>query len=112
MSNLSKPLYTLTVGEYIELNKKIFTEETERLLRLNTQKDKNVKEDQDIIFVDEVLSLTGYQRSTLYSKICRFEIPVVSRRKPLTFSRKEIIKWLHDDKPSVIDKEMEKYLNK
>lgn len=34
MSYLSKPLYSLTVGEYIELNKKVFAEEAEKILHL------------------------------------------------------------------------------
>ncbi len=112
MNDLNKPLYTLTVGEYIELNKKIFTEEAEKILHVSKDQKTPPKEDQDIIFIDEVLSLTGYQRTTLYTKVCKFEIPVVSRRKPLTFSRKAIIQWLNDGKPTVIEKEMKKYFNK
>lgn len=112
MSDLSKPLYTLTVGEFIELNKKVFTEEVERILHLNKQPEEPVKHDQDIIFMDEVLALTGYRKATLYSKVCRYEIPVISRRKPLTFSRKAIIQWLNDGKPNTIDQEADNYFKR
>ena len=112
MSDLSKPLYTLTVGEYIELNKKVFTEEVEKILHLNKQTEEPVKYDQDIIFMDDVLALTGYRKATLYSKVCRYEIPVISRRKPLTFSRKAIIQWLNDGKPNTIDQEVDNYFKR
>lgn len=105
-----KPLYSLTVGEYIELNKKVFSEEAERLLQ---EKPKVVSDEtpDDIIFMDDVVKLTGYKKATLYSKVCRFEIPVLSRRKPLTFSREDIIRWIHDGKPNVIDQETDNYFN-
>ena len=112
MSDLSKPLYSLTVGEYIELNKKVFAEEAEKILHSKEQAEEPVKHDQDIIFIDEVLALTGYRKATLYSKVCRYEIPVISRRKPLTFSRKAIMQWLHDGKPNTIDQEADNYFNK
>ncbi|WP_027393244.1 helix-turn-helix transcriptional regulator [Aquimarina latercula] len=111
MSNLSKPLYTLTVGEYKELQKEIFKEQAKDLLENNTGK-LHEKEDNDIIFLEDVCQLTGYTKPTLYSKISRFEIPVLSRGKPLTFSRKDIIQWIHQGKPNLLEKEANTYLNK
>ena len=112
MSDLSKPLYTLTVGEYIELNKKVFAEEAEKLFQIKARSQESPQQEQDIIFVEQVLALTGYQKSTLYSKVSRYEIPVISRRKPLTFSRKAILQWLKDGKPNVIDQEANDYCKK
>ncbi len=105
----SKPLYSLTVGEYIELNKKVFSEEAKKLLQ--ERPEENSKEPQsDIIFIDDVILLTGYRKATLYSKVSRYEIPVLSRRKPLTFSRKGILQWLEQGKPNVLDQEADNYL--
>jgi len=112
MKDLSKPLYSLTVGEYIDLSKQTFANEAKKIIT-NYQKDSGSNSsNNDIIFIDEVKELTSYKKSTIYSKVCRFEMPVISKRTPLTFSRKEIINWLRDGKPSVIDKEANDYLSK
>lgn len=106
----SKPLCSLTVGEYMELNKKAFSEEAERLLQERSV-EHSKKAPGDIIFIHDVLQLTGYKRSTLYSKVSRCEIPVLSRKKPLTFSRKAILRWLKEGKPHALDQEANPYLN-
>ncbi len=105
--NHSKPLYTLTVAEYVELNKKVFSEAAATLLEKQAEP---VEEESDIIFVDDVLKITGYSKATIYTKVCRFEIPVLSRRKPLTFSKTDILQWLRDGKPNLIDREAEDYM--
>ena len=112
MSNLLKPLYSLTIGEYIELNKKVFEKVAEKIIDSYHENSNKNKYNSDIIFIDEVMELTNYKDSTIYSKVCRFEMPIISRRRPLTFSRKEIINWLKDGKPSVIDQEANDYLSK
>lgn len=53
----------------------------------------------DLIFADDVLKLTGYKKSTLYCKVCRGQIPVLNRRKPLVFSKSAILQWIKDGKP-------------
>ena len=111
MSDLSKPLYSLTVGEYTELHKKVFSEEAEKIIQNTEQHHLSQKENSDVIFMDEVMQLTGYKKATLYSKVCRYEIPVLSRRKPLTFSKQAILDWLNDGKPSLIDQEANNYLH-
>lgn len=112
MSDLTKPIYSLTVGEYLELNKKAFAIEADRIINNFQNKPGGGSSTSDIIFIDEVKELTGYKNSTIYSKVCRFEMPVISKRRPLTFSRKDIINWLKDGKPNVIDQEANDYLSK
>lgn len=112
MSDLSKPLYSLTVGEYIDLSKKAFAQEAKKLLVNNDGILGKSNSNSDIIFVEEVQQLTGYKKSTIYSKVCRFEMPVISKRRPLTFSRKDIMNWLKDGKPTVIDIEAKNHLSK
>ena len=101
MSN-TKPLYTLTVEEYIDLNKKIFSEEADRIINIKLDQLKFNKSDDDVIFIDEAVELTGYKKSSIYSKVCKFEIPVLSRLRPLTFSKKALLQWITDGKPNVI----------
>lgn len=112
MKDLSQPLYSLTVGEYIDLSKQIFSNEGEKLINNFNKNSANNNLGNDIIFIEEVEKLTDYRKSTIYSKVCRFEMPVISRRSPLTFSRKAIIDWLKDGKPSVLDQEANDYLSK
>ncbi|MCA0131760.1 helix-turn-helix transcriptional regulator [Winogradskyella alexanderae] len=112
MSDLSKPLYSLTVGEYIDLSKEAFAQEAKKLLNSTDGTSGHLKSNSDIIFVDDVQQLTGYKKSTIYSKVCRFEMPVISKRRPLTFSRTDIMNWLKDGKPSIIDIEANDYLSK
>jgi predicted DNA-binding transcriptional regulator AlpA len=100
--DISKPLYTLTIAEFLELTRKTVTEQAEKLLvGYKRQSAPGEAEKPDIIFIDEVRALTGLKRSTIYSKVSRYEIPVVSRRKPLTFSRMEILQWIKNGKPTV-----------
>jgi len=99
MSDQLKPLYALTVEEFTELNRGIIKREVQEAL--NNQGQSRPNADRDIIFIDEACELTGYSKPTMYSKISRYEIPVLSRGKPLTFSKKILIQWIHDGKPSV-----------
>ncbi|GAA0743105.1 hypothetical protein [Gaetbulibacter jejuensis] len=112
MKDLSKPLYSLTVGEYMELSKEAFAQEAKKLIVNNDEISDKSNSNSDIIFVEDVQQLTGYKKATIYSKVCRFEMPVVSKRRPLTFSRKDIVNWLKEGKPSVIDREANDYLSK
>lgn len=111
MSNLSKPLYALSIEEYIELSKRLIADEINLALQNGEEKNSTPNIQQDVIFLEEALSITGYKKSTLYSKVCRFEIPVLSRRKPLTFSRKAILQWMKDGKPCSISQEANNHIN-
>ena len=99
MKDLTKPLYSLTIGEYKKLQQQIFEEQI--LQRPCCHSKTNTEFEQDIIFADQVCQLTGYTKPTLYSKVSRYEIPVLSRGKPLTFSKKVILEWIKNGKPSV-----------
>ena len=112
MEDLSKPLYSLTVGEYIDLSKQVFASEGKKLINNFHKNSAYNSSGSDIIFIDEVEKLTDYKKSTIYSKVCRFEMPVISKRRPLTFSKKDIINWLKDGKPSVIVQGANDYLSK
>lgn len=109
MSDLSKPLYTLTIGEYKELQKEIFKEQFQQLQN-HGKLPLLHKQERDIIFIDDACEITGYSKPTMYFKISRYEIPVLSRGKPLTFSKKEIIEWIHQGKPNIMDKKVEEHL--
>lgn len=80
------------------IDRKLF--KLERLLdRAETRKD----EDSDFIDIKVVARMTGYTTSTIYSKVSRQEIPVLTRNKPLSFSRETIKRWLELGKPNAYD---------
>jgi predicted DNA-binding transcriptional regulator AlpA len=95
----NRPLYTLTVEEFRELSKTIAVDNG---FRFKPSEPKE-KEQSDIIYLVEVVKLTGYKDSTVYSKVCRKEIPVISTGRPLAFSREEITQWMKDGRPTVAE---------
>ena len=97
--NESKPLYSLTVKEYQELNTEFFNRLVDKIIENKLQNLLPLRPNEDIIFIDEAVTITGYKKSTIYSKVSRFEIPVISRLRPLTFSRKSLIEWIENGKP-------------
>lgn len=107
----SKPLYALTIGEFTKLVREIVSDEMIKVLEEHVESAGQGK-DHDVIFLDDVVNLTGYQKATIYTKVSRYEIPVRSRNRPLTFSREKIEEWLENGKPSVIEKEADEYLRK
>lgn len=101
-----RPLYTLTVDEFVELNRTIHLD----LKYLDPDVRKEITHVEDIIFVPDVVKLTNYKESTIYSKVCRGEMPVLSTGRPLTFSRKQLIKWIEDGRPNLAEVKMKEFL--
>jgi predicted DNA-binding transcriptional regulator AlpA len=95
----TRPIFTLTVEEFKELSKKIALDN--RYLLRPAEPERLPKS--DIIYMDEIVELTGYKESTVYSKVCRKEIPVISNGRPLAFSRQEILQWMKDGRPTVAE---------
>ena len=107
--NLEKPLFTLTIGEYISLNK-----------HLNSQQEKNHSQYQPIpssqelndILIDEASKMTGLAVSTIRTK-CHFnEIPYHKPKgtKLLRFKRSELMEWMATNK-SKTSSEVENDIN-
>ena len=105
--NPEKYLFQLTVKEYESLMKKILQEKVPEMIReelreeLETIKAIYQKSSRDSITVDEVAQLTGLKIRSIYTKVSRLEMPAIMRGRPLMFSRREIISWMRDGKPSV-----------
>jgi predicted DNA-binding transcriptional regulator AlpA len=103
-----RPLYTLTVEEFIELSKTIALDNS--YLVKPTKISEEPKS--DIIYLDEIMELTGYKESTVYSKVCRKEMPVISTGRPLAFSREEILQWMNDGRPTVAEMIANEFTNR
>ncbi|MDB3907803.1 hypothetical protein N9355_10065 [Crocinitomicaceae bacterium] len=107
MLDEKRPLYTLTIEEFKELSK-IIAVDISYLIQPPTPEE---REPRDVIFIDEVMVLTGYKESTIYSKVSRREMPVISYGRPLTFSKEEILNWMKSGKPTVAEMMAEVLMN-
>lgn len=111
MNNLNNPLFSLTIGEYEDLHNRLIARYFSRQKNEPSEKQGH-EEKSDIIFIDEAIKLTGYTKKTLYSKISRLHVPVLSRYRPLTFSRTALEEWIKAGKPNIIDVEAELHMKK
>lgn len=102
--SLDKPIWTLTAMEFLELQNQGIKATLKEIIssEIKLAKEEAVPKS-DILHVDEAARLTGYLPKTLYSKVCRREIPRVSSGRPLIFSRKEIELWLKLGKPTIAE---------
>ena len=57
--------------------------------------------EREIIFIEDVVILTGLKKSTIYSKSSRGELPVAAHGRPLAFLRSKIVQWMLDGRPKV-----------
>jgi len=92
-----KPLYTLTVGEYIALNRQLFSEHENR--QTVNPKTIPIQENNDIL-IDEASKLTGLAVATIRTKCHLNEMPYNKPKgtKLLRFKRDELKDWMASDK--------------
>jgi excisionase family DNA binding protein len=107
--NLEKPLFTLTIGEYISLNKQmnsLYTKNSVQNNQIPIQQEKN-----DIL-IEEASIMTGLAVSTIRTKCHLNEIPYYKPKgtKLLRFKRDELIDWMNSNK-SKTSSEVENDIN-
>ncbi len=102
--NLEKPLFTLTIGEYINLNKQLMSFHEQHHNRLSTAQQEAKKNE---ILIDEASKLTGLAISTIRTKCHLNEIPFHKPKgtKLLRFKRNELIDWMNSNKFKTISEE-------
>ena len=103
----TRPLFSLTVVEFIELNKSIH-DEFNKLSKIIPEKETHQL---DNIFIEEAAGITGLQKRTLYTKVSRLEIPVISRGRPLIFSRKQLASWIINGRPSISEMKAQEFFD-
>ncbi len=108
----TRPLHTLSIQDYVELNRKLIEEATqelrdqlEHLNRLQTILHERLSSEvheplPDEIGIDEVMEITRMTKAAIYSRVAREGLPVVRRKAPLLFSRKEILEWMRMGRPA------------
>lgn len=55
---------------------------------------KKPMEESEFIFIEDVMALTGYSKSTIYKLSCTDKIPHIRKHRRLLFRRSEILAWL------------------
>lgn len=84
-----KPLFTLTVEQFLELQQSVPVKEN------STKADEMPSK---IIGIEEAVKLTGYKRATLYRKTSTGAIPHFKRNGKILFLREELENWLLENR--------------
>jgi hypothetical protein len=63
---------------------------------------------EDTIGMEDARKITGLKEKSIYSKVCRLEIPTITRGRPLMFSRAELQLWMKIGRPTVVEMELKK----
>ncbi|NQY10324.1 MAG: helix-turn-helix domain-containing protein [Flavobacteriales bacterium] len=102
MNQDNRPLYTLTVSDFLELTARI--SENRSHAHETTFPQIEEKDDKpDIIYLKEAALITGYTEKTVYTKVSRREMPVLSTGRPLTFSRIQLNDWMEKGRPTIAE---------
>jgi len=83
----NRPMYSLSVEEYIELNQKIFS----AIKSPETEIEKNNTE---IMNIDQAAVYLKMAKQTVYSMISRRLLPYFKRGKRVFFRKNELLTWL------------------
>jgi len=108
---LLNPLFTLTIGEFIELNKQIIRE-TLSELQLN-ENNAPLTVNKEILSIAEVSEMLNISKSTVYGMNNRRVIPFIKQGKKVYYKRSEILEWLNRGRIKTqkeIEDEADKYI--
>jgi len=88
MENTNRPLYSLTVGEYIELHKSMFNELANLMpTEINTPK--------ELLTIQEAAEFLSLSVATLYTMNCRNQIPMLKVSGKVYYRRSALTDWLN-----------------
>jgi hypothetical protein len=103
MDRDDQPLFTLTIRQFSELTKKIIAEEVKQFSSQIQDLHISSGNKGDVCFIQDACEITGLKKSTIYSKLSKKQMPSLSRRKPLTFSKKQLEMWIDAGRPKTDD---------
>lgn len=95
--NLNNPLFTLTIGEYINLNKQLISQQGRSQNQIQPILSSPERND---ILIEEASQLTRLAVSTIRTKCHLNEIPYNKPKgtKFLRFKRNELLEWMASNK--------------
>ena len=88
--NNDKPLYSLTVGEFKELNRQIYAEMQSNQVQVNSNSQN------EILTIDEASVVVNLAKPTIYSLTSKFKIPFFKKNKKLYFKRSQLLEWISE----------------
>ena len=117
MENNYKPekfLFQLSTEEFNSLFRGMLNDIIPKLVKEGIKEHlQGINIDQpDTIGLEEASKITGFKIKSIYSKVCRLEIPSLTRGRPLLFSRSELEKWMKEGRPSNAETDLKDYKNK
>ncbi len=89
----------------------LLVEIRDRLMRIEERLNKlpiAEEKEPEFLTIDQVSDLLNLTKATIYSKVCRNQIPVNKRGKRLYFERIELLNWVKKGRKKTID---EKFIN-
>ena len=100
-----KILFQLTTEEFDSLFRGMLNDIVPSLVKEGIKEHlRGINVDQpDTIGIEEAAIVTGLKTKSIYSKVCRLEIPALTRGRPLMFSRAALEKWMKSGRPSVAE---------
>lgn len=87
IKKIDQPLFNLTVGEWIEIQKSLFEE-------LLSNRGKESNESKDLLTIDEACDYLDMKKSTLYSMNCRRQIPFTKVLGKVYYRKSALDQWL------------------
>ncbi len=89
MKNLAtdKPLFSLTVGEYLELQKSIIND-------LSLLQPKEANQPKELLTIHEAAEFLRLSVATLYTMNCRNQIPMTKVSGKVYYKRSALMEWL------------------
>lgn len=108
--DLNRPLYSLSIKEFLSLQNEAHEQKLLGLVQkvANDNRLENQKEESDTINLADAMKLTCLRKKSIYSKVSRLELPSITRGRPLLFSRAELQLWLKIGKPTVAEMELKR----
>jgi excisionase family DNA binding protein len=112
-----KYLFHLTAKEYASLIKNIIEELVPNLVRKELEELQSIsyekqKPEKDSLTVSEAAEFTGLKLKSVYSKVSRLQMPVITRGRPLLFSRQQLNEWMREGRPTVAEMMYKDYMEK
>lgn len=107
--NFEKPLWHYSMREFLQLQKQEIESSMKEMLTLAVSEAKSEPPElEDTIGMDEATKVTGLKEKSIYSKVCRLEIPTITRGRPLMFSRAELQLWMKIGRPTIAEMELKR----
>ena len=108
-NDYEKPLWHYSMREFLQLQKQEIESSIKEMLTSLVSKVKSESPElEDTIDRAEATKITGLKKKSIYSKVCRLEIPTITRGRPLMFSRSELQLWMKIGKPTVAEMELKR----